>query len=72
MDDPNFGCAHVFIGIAANTIVRLLVELTEHPDQNILLEGLVTKQSTEKVYSLSFDYIHFRLQNASAARKITL
>ncbi|KAK2461060.1 hypothetical protein APHAL10511_006907 [Amanita phalloides] len=67
MNDPNSGCVHVFIGGAANTIVRLpdscglgpyarVVELTEHPDQNILSERLVMKQSTEKVYSLSFDY----------------
>jgi len=68
MDDPNSGCAHVFIGGAADTIVKLpdscglgpyarIVELTEHPDQNNLLKRLVTKEPIDKVFSLSFDYV---------------
>lgn len=68
MEDDDSGCAHVFTGQAMNTIVRMpkscglgpyarVATLEEHPDQHILSpEHQIRKRSTEKVYSLTFDY----------------
>ncbi|KAF8963452.1 hypothetical protein BDZ97DRAFT_1904916 [Flammula alnicola] len=68
MDDEDSGCGHIFIGQTEHTIIRMpkscglgpyarVVSLTEHPDQNALpQEHQTRKRSTEKVYSLSFDY----------------
>lgn len=68
MDDEDSGCGHIFIGQPEHTIVRMpkscglgpyarVVSLTEHIDQNALpQEHQMRKRSTEKVYSLSFDF----------------
>ena len=68
MDDEDSGCGHVFIGQAQHTIIRMpnscglgpyarVVSLAEHPDQSSLPQAhQARKRSTEKVYSLSFDY----------------
>uniref|UniRef100_A0A8H7Y0R9 Uncharacterized protein n=1 Tax=Psilocybe cubensis TaxID=181762 RepID=A0A8H7Y0R9_PSICU len=68
MEDEDSGCGHVFIAQAEHTLIRMpkscglgpyarVVSLTEHPDQNSLpQEHQMRKRSTEKVYSLSFDY----------------
>ncbi|KAI5116231.1 hypothetical protein M0805_001223 [Coniferiporia weirii] len=68
LDDEDSGCSHVFIGQAEHTIVRMpsscglgpyarIASLTVHPDQDVLpAEHKARKRSTEKVYSLKFDY----------------
>ncbi|KAJ6484674.1 hypothetical protein C8R45DRAFT_1214705 [Mycena sanguinolenta] len=68
MDDEDCGCAHVFIGHATDTIVKMpttcglgpyarVVSLEVHPDQTVLsTEHGVRKRSTDPVYWLVFDY----------------
>ncbi|KAJ7264087.1 hypothetical protein B0H12DRAFT_1102814 [Mycena haematopus] len=68
MEDADCGCAHVFIGKAADTIVKLpstcglgpyarVVSLEVHPDQTVLSgRHAAIKRSPDPVYSLTFDY----------------
>ncbi|KAF8214839.1 hypothetical protein K438DRAFT_1955885 [Mycena galopus ATCC 62051] len=68
MDDEDCGCAHVFIGQAADTIVKLpttcglgpyarVVSLEVHPDQTALsARHAARKRTIDPFYSLSFDY----------------
>jgi hypothetical protein len=68
MDSSDSGCAHVFIGGAEHTIVRMptncgkgpyarVASLTPHPDQNALIAyHQAKKPPTEPVYLLKFDY----------------
>ncbi|KAJ6460467.1 hypothetical protein C8R47DRAFT_994030, partial [Mycena vitilis] len=65
--DENCGCAHVFIGGAADTVVKLppscgqgpyarLVSLEVNHDQTLLPERHLRQRSAGPVYSLAFDY----------------
>ncbi|KAJ7465727.1 glycosyl hydrolases family 18-domain-containing protein [Mycena latifolia] len=67
MAEEDCGCAHVFIGGAADTIVKLpsscglgpyarVVSLEVHPDQTVLSGKHARKRSADPVYSLAFDY----------------
>ncbi|KAJ7198004.1 hypothetical protein GGX14DRAFT_374612, partial [Mycena pura] len=67
LSDEDCGCAHVFIGGAANTIVKLptscglgpyarVVSLEVNPDQNVLTSRHAGKRSADPAYSLAFDY----------------
>ncbi|KAJ7762137.1 hypothetical protein B0H16DRAFT_1455758 [Mycena metata] len=67
MAEEDCGCGHVFIGGAADTIVKLpsscglgpyarVVSLEVHPDQTALSGKRAGKRSADPVYSLAFDY----------------
>ncbi|KAF8144038.1 hypothetical protein K438DRAFT_1874697 [Mycena galopus ATCC 62051] len=67
LSDQDCGCSHVFIGGAADTIVKLppscglgpyarVVSLEINPDQSVLTGRHATKRIADPVYSLSFDY----------------
>ncbi|KAJ7021249.1 hypothetical protein C8F04DRAFT_973044 [Mycena alexandri] len=67
MAEEDCGCAHVFIGGAADTIVKLpsscglgpyarVVSIEVHPDQTALSGTHARKRSADPVYSLAFDY----------------
>ncbi|KAJ6503678.1 hypothetical protein C8R45DRAFT_1209318 [Mycena sanguinolenta] len=68
IDDEDCGCAHVFLGKAADTIVKMpsacglgpyarVVSLQVHPDQTAVSTRFVgRKRDTDPIYSLSFDY----------------
>ncbi|KAJ6484663.1 hypothetical protein C8R45DRAFT_1214695 [Mycena sanguinolenta] len=68
IDDEDCGCGHVFLGKAADTIVKMpstcglgpyarVVSLQVHPDQTVVFARFAgRKRDTDPVYSLSFDY----------------
>ncbi|KAJ7779316.1 hypothetical protein DFH07DRAFT_794677 [Mycena maculata] len=67
MSDDDCGCSHVFIGGAADTIVKLptscglgpyarVVSLEPSANQTVLTGRHARKRSADPVYSLSFDY----------------
>ncbi|KAJ7641879.1 hypothetical protein FB45DRAFT_1022600 [Roridomyces roridus] len=69
IEDEDCGCGHVFIIQANDTIVKLpetcglgpyarVVSLEPHPNQAILsTDHAARKRSTDRVYSLIFDYL---------------